>query len=91
MSKKHRTVVPMRVPAIGAQPGQQQINIDPADATPKVCEQCGHELFDLVYRYRVVSSLSPKNPTGKDIGLKLEVLICRGCGHELGKKVEIKQ
>ena len=70
MSNKRRNIIALPHPQMRAQPGQQQINIDPLDVTPKVCEQCGHEFFDVVYRYGIVSSLSPKNPTGKDISLK---------------------
>ena len=87
----NKQAVPMRAQAIGGQPGQQQINIDPSDVTPRFCEQCKHELFDVAYRYGVVSALSPKNPTGKDIPIKTETLLCRACGWEFGKKPEIEQ
>lgn len=86
MSKKRRNIMPLPHPQMRAQPGQLQVNLDPSDVTPKVCEQCGHELFDVAYRYGVVSALSTKNPTGKDIPLKTEALICRACGWELGKR-----
>jgi len=81
----------MRVPKISGQPGQQQINIDPSDVIFKDCIKCGHQLYDMAYRYGIVSALSTKNPTGKDIPLKTEALICRFCGQELGKEVPEKQ
>ena len=97
MSKKRRNIIPLPHPQMRAQPGQVQnpgqvqINIDPSDVSPKVCEQCGHELFDVAYRYGVVSALLPKNPTGKDIPVKTEAFVCRACGWEFGKKPEIEQ
>ena len=88
MSKNRRN---LPHPQMRAQPGQMQIKIDPSDVSPKVCEKCGHDLFDVAYRYGIVSALSPKNPSGKDIPLKTEALICRACGWEFGIKVEVKQ
>jgi len=90
-NKKNRNVIPMRGQAIGGQQRQMQINIEPSDVSPRVCDQCGHELFDVAYRYGVVSALSPKNPSGKDIPLKTEALICRSCGWEFGKQLLVKQ
>ena len=88
MSKNRR---PNPHPQMRPQSGQMQVRVDPSDVTQKVCEQCGHALFDLAYRYGIVSALSPNNPTGKDIPLKTEALICRACGWEFGKKMETKQ
>jgi len=94
MSKKNRMQrIPLRAQMVGQgpRPGQpQQIPIDPSDITYKKCEQCGHELFDMAYKYGVISALSPKNPTGNDISVKTAVLICRGCGAVLGLQPVIK-
>ncbi len=72
-------------------PGQQpaQINIGPNDITFKPCEKCGHEFFDTVLRPGLVSSLNPKNPTGKDMPVNVPVLLCRACGWEFGVKVTV--
>ena len=87
----NKKVVPMRAQAIGGQPGQQQqIAIEPTDVSFQVCV-CGHEFFDLAYRSGVFSSIHPKNPTGKDQPVNVPVLLCRACGWEFGKKVEVKQ
>ena len=67
-------------------PQMGQVNVDINDANEHHCH-CGGELFDLVYRYRTLSSLSPKNPTGKDIPIKVETFICRSCEHEIGQPV----
>lgn len=63
----------------------RQIEINEFDTVQKKCE-CGHELFDVAYRYRILPAISPKNPTGKDYPIKVEAFICRACGLELGKK-----
>ena len=92
---------PMRIPAIGGgpmqpgipaqQPQKVNISIGPNDIIFKPCEQCGYEFFDVAYRPGIMSSVNPKNPSGKDILLKTDVLLCRGCGWEYGKQMEIKQ
>ena len=65
---------------IGAQPGQ--IQISEQDTMEKACE-CGGVLFDTAHRMRVLPAVSPKNPSGRDMLLKVEVYLCRACGAEL--------
>lgn len=77
--------IPMRAPAIGGMPGQ--IQIDANDTIEKRCEACDGQLFDLAYRYRILPSISVKNPSGKDMAIKVEAFVCRNCGHELGQPV----
>ena len=79
----------MAVPGIGGGQ-QQQIQINEMDTIEKHCS-CGCELFDVAYRYRVLPSISMKNPTGKDVPIKLEVFICHECGLEFGKAIKEKQ
>lgn len=78
--------IPMRAPGVGGVPGQ--IQIDANDTIEKHCEACDGQLFDLAYRYRILPSVSVKNPTGKDMPIKFETYMCRTCGHELGKAVK---
>ena len=68
------------IPRIGAQPGQ--IQIGPQDTTKRTCE-CGGELYDTAHRLRTLPAISPKNPTGRDMLVKVEVYLCRACGAEL--------
>lgn len=72
-----------------AGPAQQmQINISPNDIAFKPCQQCGHDFYDAAFRQGVMSSLNPKNPTGKDMPVNVPVLLCRECGWELGAAVK---
>ena len=80
----NRKVIPMSVPAIG---NQQQIQLSEADTIEKHCP-CGGELFDIAYRLRTLPAVSPKNPTGKDMPIKVEVFVCRVCGREYGREIK---
>ena len=85
------TVIPMRVPNVG-QPqrpgaGPQQIQFDIKDTAGQPCVKCSGWYFDLSYRLQVLSRLNPKNPTGQDALIKMEVYLCRSCGHEYGQPV----
>ena len=79
----------------------QQVNINETDTLDVKCKACegrtfklssrdrlfygDGDLFDVTYRLRTFPALSPKNPTGKDQLIKVEVYLCRTCGHEFGK------
>lgn len=80
------TVIPMRVPNVG-QP--QQIQFDIKDTTGQLCVMCSGWHFDLSYRLQVLSRLNPKNPSGQDALIKMEVFLCRSCGHEYGQPVTL--
>lgn len=86
MSMDPNKQIPMMMPGVGGQP--QQIQIGPEDITDKSCAKCGGDLFDAAFRCGMVSKMLPKNTTGKDIPIKTEALICRACGHEMGKPVK---
>ena len=77
------TVIPMRVPNVGQR--QQQIDIN--DTAEQPCVSCGGRHFDIAVRLRVFSKLNPKNPSGQDALIKVEVYMCRACGHEYGQPV----
>lgn len=71
--KQGRRAIPMQVPNLG---GQQQVQIDVEnDTIEKHCQSCGGEHFDAVYRLRTLPSISPKNPSGKDVLIKTEVYL----------------
>jgi len=58
-----------------------QPQLDPKQASPRAC-LCGSEFFDVAYRIGIVSRLAPGNQTSRDVLIKYEALICRGCGVE---------
>ena len=78
------TVIPIRVPNVG-QPQQQQINIQ--DTAEQLCPKCLGKHFNIAVRLHVFSKLNPKNPSGQDVLIKMEVYLCRSCGHEYGQPV----
>ena len=84
MSNKNKPVIPMRVPNVG-QPRQQQIDIN--DTAPQPCPKCMGQHFDIAIRLRLFSKLNPKNPSGQDALIKVEVYLCRACGHEYGQPI----
>lgn len=73
----------MGVPRIGGNPGQ--VMIMPGDTLEKGCT-CGGAVFRTAVRLRILPAVSPKNPTGKDQLLKVEVYLCETCGKELGNE-----
>lgn len=77
---KRRMQMNRQIPRIGAQP--QQVQIGPQDTTEKKCS-CGGEIFRMAYRLRMLPAVSPKNPTGKDVSVRVEILLCEQCGAEL--------
>jgi len=78
--------ISLGVPVIGG--GQRQILITDGDTIDSQCQACKATLFDIAYRHKVLPRINPKNPTGKDWPLKVEVFVCRHCGWELGKPFE---
>ena len=70
------------MPRIGAQPQRTHVQLGAGDTIEKRCA-CGGELFDIAYRYRILPRINPKNPTGMDQPIKVEVFMCRACGIEL--------
>ena len=70
--------------------GQQQVNVTARDVTMKPCELCQFEYFDAVVKLGIFSKINPKNPTGQDQLVQFHVLVCRSCGHEYGKSVDLQ-
>ena len=58
------------------QPG---LNVDFSQTTAEVCEACGNETFQQVYRMRKLSALL--SPTGQPTMIPIQVFACAKCGH----------
>ena len=72
-------------------PGQQQIQVDLKNATPKVCKNririneftetfCDSEYFIPVIKLYTISALV--SPTGQELTAQRPVLVCQKCGAE---------
>lgn len=59
---------------------QQQINIKPDDLTPIVCS-CGNETFESGLKLGKISAII--SPTGQNMIVPQEILMCKKCGEEL--------
>ena len=86
MRKQQTPQIPMMVPGIGGQPQM----FDVSEAIMRPCESCGGMLFEQAVRLGVISNMAPKNRTGKDVLVQFPIFLCRGCGWEWGKMVEVK-
>ena len=64
------------------------IAIGPSDTIQSTCRECGGDLFNLVYRHRILPAIHPKNPTRQDQPVKIEVFLCTSCGKELNENPE---
>ena len=58
------------------QPG---LNIDFSQTTAEICEKCGNDTFQQVYRMRKLSPLL--SPTGQEAIIPIQVFACAKCGH----------
>ena len=58
---------------------QMQMNIDFSQTTAEVCESCGNDTFQQVYRMRKLSALL--SPTGQETMIPVQVFACHKCGH----------
>ena len=58
------------------QPG---LNVDFSQTTAEVCEACGNETFQQVYRMCKLSALL--SPTGQPTMIPIQVFACAKCGH----------
>ena len=81
---KDRKGIQIPIPNIG---GGLQQQISMQDTTEQPCLKCQGQLFDSAVKLRVFSRMNLKNPTGQDVLIKIEVYICRACGHEHGQSV----
>tara|TARA_R100000152_G_C6552681_1_gene26587 strand:- start:89 stop:304 length:216 start_codon:yes stop_codon:yes gene_type:complete len=58
------------------QPG---LNIDFSQTTAEVCESCGNDTFQEVYKMRKLSALL--SPTGQESMIPIQIFCCAKCGH----------
>ena len=66
-------------------PQQKQISIK--DTVEQMCPKCLGQYFDIVTKLQIFPKLNPKNSSGKDVLIKVEVYLCRDCKHEYGQSV----
>ena len=60
------------------QPGLQ-MQVDLNQTSAEVCEACGNDTFQQVYRMRKLSALL--SPTGQETMIPIQVFACAKCGH----------
>ena len=58
------------------QPGLQ---VDLSQTTAEVCEKCGNDTFNHVFKLRNLSALL--SPTGQETMIPMQVFACAKCGH----------
>ena len=66
----------------------QQVNpamVDVADAKPVKCVVCDGVVFLPGHTLGNISRLSPRNKIGQDVIMRVEISICRNCGHLYGQ------
>lgn len=66
---------------LGVQHGQQQIQIDLAQTTQRICNKCEGKYFQPAVKIHMVSAIL--SPTGKELPVQVPVLLCMKCGVEL--------
>ena len=78
-----------RFPVTRSQKSQQKQNhISINDTVEQTCPKCLGQYFDIVTKLRIFSKLNPKNSSGKDVLIKVEVYLCRDCKQEYGQPVQ---
>jgi hypothetical protein len=75
-AKNKGTFEQRKAAAIGR---QKQIPVTDKDLTPFNCEWCGNNLFLELKQLKKLSALSPKNPTGQDQLIMINVFKCTNC------------
>ena len=60
-------------------PQQQQFNVDLSQTTEVVCEKCGNDTFNHVFKLRKLSALL--SPAGQETMIPMQVFACVKCGH----------
>lgn len=84
MSGRRYNKNPLNIPKVIPMQNAPQFDIN--DITEKNCIECGCQHFNPVVKLGIISGLSPKNPQGKDILIKIEVYLCLQCGTEYGEE-----
>ena len=74
-----------KIPVMRPQQKQNPIGIN--DTVEQNCPKCFSKYFDIVTKLPIFSKLNPKNSSGKDVLIKVEVYLCRNCGHEYGQPI----
>ena len=69
-------------------PQQKQNHISINDTVEQTCPKCFGQYFDIATKLLIFSKLNPKNSSGKDVLIKVEVYLCRDCQHEYGQPIE---
>ena len=78
MAKYAKRPYPQRPP----QQKKFEITCDPNELSDAECnaEGCNSTLFDKALKKKVITSVHPQNPTGKELYLDQLVTLCRKCG-----------
>ena len=58
---------------------QQQQNVDLSASRPYVCEACGHDTFQTVFKLRTISAIA--SPSGEEMLVPIQAFACVKCGH----------
>ena len=58
---------------------QPKMNIDFSQTNAVVCEECGNETFNHVYKMRKLSALL--SPVGEETMIPVQVFACTKCNH----------
>jgi len=58
---------------------QQQPNVDLSASTPYVCDECGHDTFQTVFKLRTISAMM--SPSGEEMLVPIQAFACVKCGH----------
>lgn len=82
----HNNTIKNKFPVTRPQQKQSLIGIN--DTIEQICPKCLGQYFDIVTKLRIFSKLNPKNLSGKDVLIKVEVYLCRDCGHEYGQPIQ---
>ena len=63
---------------------------DPSEAILQKCVNCESEFFDKRFKIGKISSVAPRNRTGKDLLSETFFFFCHECGHLLGNPKPIQ-
>ena len=61
------------------QPLQQQVQLDFSQASDIVCDECGHNHFNVVHILKSFSALL--SPNGQEMVVPVQAFACTKCGH----------
>ena len=58
---------------------QGGLDVDMSKTTAYICEECEHDVFNMRYKMRKLSSFV--SPSGQDAIIPIQVFSCDKCGH----------